>query len=193
MSYSNTAGLASRFLAATSHKWQSPALRNSDLKNPQREATGQLASETIACAFPDCDGFPLQGSDKSKDRGPDAGLRPPPDSMRCFPPNGASCVMASWPPLPPLRYRARLFGWLRERISLRTMPQVPRPSRSVGSSIREIRDPPNGGPRWATCRPADTPLPAAGGADGSRPIRPSLTERRTTRPRRRAFGPGLDI
>ena len=67
----------------------------------------------------------------------------------------ANCVAAPWPSLPPLRYRARLFGWLRERISLRNLPQVPRPSRRVASSLREIRDPHNGGPRWAdlwTCR-----------------------------------------
>ena len=93
---------------------------------------------------------------KSKDRGPrgpDRGLDLT-STGRLFP-TAASSVAAPWPPLPPLRYRTRLFGWLRERISIRTMPQVPPPSCRVASSLRLVRDPRNGGPRWAdlwTCR-----------------------------------------
>ena len=98
----------------------------------------------------------LQGNDKSKDRGPrgpDRGLDLTTTSR--LSPTAASSVAAPRPPLPPLRYRTRLFGWLRERISFRTMPQVPPPSRQLASSPRQIRDPHIGGPRqdnlW-TCR-----------------------------------------
>jgi hypothetical protein len=65
--------------------------------------------------------------------------------------------------------------------------------------LRVARWPPasaRSGTRPSAGQDADLPTlppPPAGGADGSRPIRPSLTERRTSRPRRRASGPGLDI